>query len=95
MLLLQAMNFSSYDAYRKLLQHYGGDDALGRGGSFLAGAMAGGAFNGFQLPPAGLDTQPRMQVSKAITACTLPSALVRITSPHLIGTLPHGTKLVA
>lgn len=39
--VLQAVNFSSYDAYRKLLERSNGTQALGRGGSFLAGALAG------------------------------------------------------
>mmetsp|Transcript_14880 Transcript_14880/g.44931 ORF Transcript_14880/g.44931 Transcript_14880/m.44931 type:complete len:473 (+) Transcript_14880:269-1687(+) len=37
----KAVNFSSYDAYRKLLERSNGTQALGRGGSFLAGALAG------------------------------------------------------
>lgn len=40
-LLLQAVNFSSYDAYRKLMQRHSGGASLGRMGSFGAGALAG------------------------------------------------------
>ena len=38
---LQAVNFSSYDAYRKLMQLRHGGEHLGRMGSFGAGALAG------------------------------------------------------
>ena len=37
----QAVNFSSYDAYRKLMQLRNGGEHLGRMGSFGAGALAG------------------------------------------------------
>jgi Mitochondrial carrier protein len=37
----QAVNFSSYDAYRKLMQLHSGGRDLGRMGSFGAGALAG------------------------------------------------------
>ena len=55
----QAVNFSSYDAYRKLMQLRNGGEHLGRLGSFGAGALAGGTRTLLDITPANLpDARP-------------------------------------
>jgi hypothetical protein len=65
---MQAVNFSSYDAYRKLLTKCYGSQASERGSSFLAGAMAGVAIQSLFLPHVCLTAAAIKPISAEFTS---------------------------